>query len=170
MILFVLFLAGVPTIALAAGPPNAEPSFSGALAAISDWLKTAGLIGMVVGGLMWIVGRTYIKKVVNVKGLGKVVPAQLGLMKLAGLAANFMERIENPTDEEIARHKLEGYKYLRRMTRQDFGTDVEKWFGYLTANAEKFRFTFPEGYAIMRSFLGECGYNLPWNEALATID
>lgn len=191
VIAMVLFVAGVSGIALAETsesvcskkfvgrslsiPPcrsvtqehsNVQRSGSAnGLGAIGDLLMSVGLVAMVVGALLMFSSKLFMRKAVApVGGLGKIVSSQLSLMQMAGLAIARLACVENPTVEQVEASKLDGYKKLKMMTGRDFGRDVEDWFEFLTTHAGKYKFTYPEGYAIMRNFLEECGYNLPWNE------
>ena len=67
----------------------------------------------------------------TVRGVGKPVPSQLYLMKLAGLVVDGREKVCSPSERQVARSREEGYHALRRMTGKDFGLDVERWYRFL---------------------------------------
>jgi len=124
---------------------------------------------MVGGAILMLTAKLSMKKArtvtLTVGGAGKVVFAQLYLMHLAGLVLNWRcGRVEDPTEEQITANRRKGYKALKNVTKEDFGLDAERWFEFFTTHSDKYRFTYPEGYAIMRGFLEERGHNLPWNE------
>ncbi len=161
-----ILVAGLASIAMASERSAIGSSFTSGVRTFGDVLIYVGLAAVIIGFVFMMVAKHLMSKVFTVEGVGKVVATQLNLMKLAGLAADFARVVENPSQEDIDKSKLQAYKYLKAMTRQDFGMSVESWFEHLTASAEKFRFTYPEGYVVMRRFLEESGYNLAWNEGI----
>ena len=98
----------------------------------------------------------------TILGVGKPVPSQLNLMRMAGLVVSGRYRVYDPTADQIEESKALGYRMLRRMTNQDFGYDVELWYEYLIVN--DYGLTHPYGYATLRSFLKENGYAAPYKK------
>jgi len=132
-------------------------------------LRNIGLIGIVAGAILMLAVKLYMKKArtttLTVGGVGKVVPAQLFLMELAGLVLTWKGvRVADPTEEQTAASKHQAYTKLKNMTGEDFGWDVAGWFEFFTLHSDEYGFAHPQGYANMRSFLEECEHNLPWKE------
>ena len=92
-------------------------------------------------------------------GVGKPVPSQLFLMQLAGLVVKGRARVLAPSAEQTQHSRDEGLRNLKKLTGQDFGFDVEKWFEYLKTQGD-FGVTHPYGYASMRGILRELGHEL----------
>jgi hypothetical protein len=98
----------------------------------------------------------------TIRGVGKPVPSQLHLMQLAGLVVDGFDRVNEPTPEQIQASKRDGHRVLSRMTGQDFGDDVQRWYEYLIVN--DFGLTHPYGYGAMRRFLKRQGFAAPYKK------
>ncbi len=90
------------------------------------------------------------------------MPSQVFLMQLAGLVIKGRAKVINPSEQEIAQSKEEGYRVLCLMTHQDFGYDVEKWYEYLIIG--DYGLTHPYCYATLRRFLKNAGFNAPYKK------
>ena len=98
----------------------------------------------------------------TIRGVGKPVPSQLYLMQLAGLVVDGFARVNEPTQVQIQASKRDGHRVLCKMTGQDFGADVEKWYEYLIAN--EYGLTHSYGYAALRRFLQLQGFATPYKK------
>lgn len=98
----------------------------------------------------------------TIGGVGKPVPSQLYLMLLAGLVITGRRRAIVPSAEDIAQSKAEGYRALCRMTGQDLGYDVERWYEFLITG--NYGLTHPYGYGALRRFLKQAGYAAPFKK------
>ncbi len=98
----------------------------------------------------------------TIRGVGKPVPSQLYLMQLAGLVVEGFTRVYDPTEEQIRESREAGHKHLCRMTGEDFGTDVEKWYEYLIVR--DYGMTHHYGYGALRRFLSSRGFAAPYKK------
>jgi hypothetical protein len=96
----------------------------------------------------------------TIRGIGKPVPSQRFLLRLAGVVVEGRGRVLEPSQAQVRRSQEEGYKHLKRLTGQDFGLDVQRWFAYL-ATCRDHGITHPYGYGATRRILKELGYDSP---------
>lgn len=95
-------------------------------------------------------------------GVGKPVPSQLYLMQLAGLVVRGREKVLDPSESQTRQSRERGYQALRRLTGEDFGYNVEKWYRFLIVG--DYGLTHPYGYGAMRQFLRETGFSTPFKK------
>jgi hypothetical protein len=98
----------------------------------------------------------------TIGGVGKPVPSQLYLMQLAGLVVEGRWKVDEPSESQIRRSREYGYHSLRRLTGEDFGYDVEKWYRFLIVG--DYGLTHPYGYGGMRQFLRKAGFSTPFKK------
>ena len=65
----------------------------------------------------------------------RVLTAQRGMSLLAGQPRGVDGRVlDDPGDDLVARELVRGRRLLVRLTGEDFGFDLEKWYGFLAAS------------------------------------
>lgn len=97
----------------------------------------------------------------TIRGLGKPVPSQMFLLQLAGLVIEGRSVNHEPSDEQIEFARNQGYRRLKRLTGEDFGYSVEKWFHFFWNKAAEYGFFHPYGHRTLLSILERRGYKIP---------
>ena len=95
----------------------------------------------------------------TMRELGRVTPAQVYVLQLAGYVINRRSGIiADPSDQEIEESKANAVTALSKMTGQDFGYDVNAWIAYLIKSDHGF--PHPYAFSTVRKRLMDVGISV----------
>jgi hypothetical protein len=99
----------------------------------------------------------------TIRKLGKLYPAQVFLLKLAGYVLRRDGLMDNPSPDEVAASRRGGLEGLRKITGEDFGDDILAWHAFLMKHGKYGLQSIP-GFKIVVELLQARGFPITSSE------